>query len=71
MALIKFTCSKCNSDDVVRDAYAEWCVESQDWVLGSTYDSFACNECGAEDLDPDEVEVDENGDPINADENEE
>ena len=53
---IKMVCPRCGSDDdVVRDAYASWSVQAQDWVLSSTHDAFACNACGADFKDPKEV----------------
>ena len=34
----KPVCSKCGSDDVLADAYAEWNVERQEWQLTTTFD---------------------------------
>lgn len=46
---IEMVCSTCGSDEVLCDAYAEWCVETQDWILHSTYDKGAhCDRCGGE-----------------------
>ena len=42
------TCCKCGSTNVVADAFAEWDVENQDWVLRATYDYHVCDECGEE-----------------------
>lgn len=41
-------CSSCSSDLVTRDAWAEWDVEQQDWVLGAAYDYTFCHKCEAE-----------------------
>ena len=43
--MIDFVCSVCGSNHVVIDAYAEWCVESQDWELCSTYQDAYCTMC--------------------------
>jgi hypothetical protein len=43
---IVMLCPACGSDDVGLDAYAEWDVEKQEWVLGATYDQHQCHDCG-------------------------
>lgn len=45
--MIDIVCSTCGSNEVVLDAYAQWCVESQDWELCSTYDEAYCTMCDA------------------------
>lgn len=45
---ITFLCEKCGSDLVTRDAWAEWNVEQQDWVLGDAFDYTFCHKCEAE-----------------------
>jgi hypothetical protein len=45
---IKIVCSECGSDDVFRDAWAVWNVESQDWELGTVFDQGFCDACGRE-----------------------
>lgn len=45
---LKMICRYCGSDDVVRDACAEWCPETQQWVLRSVYDNADCNSCNSE-----------------------
>jgi len=42
---IDIVCHTCGSNKVIIDAYAEWCVESQDWELCSTYDEAYCTTC--------------------------
>ena len=44
---IKKVCSLCGSEDVLIDAYAQWDVEKQDFVLNCTFElSFCfCNAC--------------------------
>jgi len=42
---VKITCSKCGSDDVRRDAWAEWDPEQQKWVLGEIFDEPYCTSC--------------------------
>jgi len=46
---IDIVCSQCGSDSVVKDAFARWDVEEQDWYLSSVYDFTVCDDCGAED----------------------
>lgn len=47
---IKKVCSLCGSEDVLIDAYAQWDVEKQDFVLNCTFEySFCfCNKCQGE-----------------------
>ncbi|SCM79925.1 hypothetical protein KL86PLE_90711 [uncultured Pleomorphomonas sp.] len=46
MTKIKIVCSKCGGDTILRDAYAYWDVEAQEWALSSVYDAFLCSSCG-------------------------
>jgi len=41
-------CSNCQSKQVVRDAWAEWSQLTNEWVLKSTFDAWACDACGAD-----------------------
>lgn len=60
MTAIRFRCPECGSTDgVVRDAFASWDEDTQEWVLSSVYDNFSCNECGANDIDPEEEEIED------------
>jgi hypothetical protein len=45
---IDFVCRDCGGNSVSRDAWAEWDVEAQDWVLGSAFDYAFCHDCEAE-----------------------
>lgn len=38
-------CRTCQSNDVTKDAWAEWDPIKQDWVLHSTYDDEFCQAC--------------------------
>ena len=42
---IKFVCSQCGSDQIVKDAWAEWDTENQCWELGSIFDHTECQGC--------------------------
>lgn len=42
---IKMVCKHCGSDNVHLDAYADWDEDTQQWVLGSTYDHEFCSDC--------------------------
>jgi hypothetical protein len=41
-------CSQCGSDEVLRDAYASWCIETQQWVLDNVFDYAHCRTCDEE-----------------------
>lgn len=45
MPKIRKVCSYCKSTEVLKDAFAEWSVEQQTWVLHSYYDATYCNTC--------------------------
>lgn len=45
---VTFVCETCGSDLVTRDAWAEWDVDQQDWVLGAAYDYTFCHKCEGE-----------------------
>ena len=45
MSKIKKVCHDCGSEDVHRDAWAEWDFETQEWVLSDVYDDAYCNTC--------------------------
>lgn len=45
---VTYLCEKCGSDLVTLDAWAEWNVEKQQWVLGATYDHTFCHGCESE-----------------------
>lgn len=42
---IEIICSECGSDDVVRDAWAAWDADRQEWVLASVFDDGFCEAC--------------------------
>jgi hypothetical protein len=41
-------CSECGSDDVSRDAWADWDTGKQEWVLGAVFDYAHCHKCDCE-----------------------
>ena len=45
---LQMVCGDCGSTDVMRDAWAVWDVEAQDWVLGAVFDYGHCDRCGRE-----------------------
>ena len=45
---VRTICEKCHSPDVTRDAWAEWDVGAQDWVLRVAYDYSYCHACEAD-----------------------
>jgi len=42
---ILITCTICGSDKVTRDAWAEWNVDRQKWMLGALFDQGFCHRC--------------------------
>jgi len=52
---IQFVCGWCGSTDVSRDAWADWNVEKQAWVLRQVFDDGFCQTCewlrGLEEVD--------------------
>jgi hypothetical protein len=53
---VTYACSMCGGNTVTRDAWAEWEVKEQEWVLGATYDYAFCHDC-QEDTRLVEVEI--------------
>ena len=45
---ITYVCHRCGSSDVAIDAWAEWDVQAQDWVLRNTSTSEFCDHCYSE-----------------------
>jgi hypothetical protein len=41
-------CGSCGSEKVLRDAWAEWDIESQEWVLQNVFDYAFCEACDSE-----------------------
>lgn len=41
-------CKSCGSDDVSRDAWANWDRRNQQWVLGAVFDYAHCERCECE-----------------------
>lgn len=42
---LRMVCEECGSIDVSRDAWADWDVASQDWVLRTVFDYAHCHQC--------------------------
>lgn len=45
---IDIVCGRCGGDNVMRDAWAIWDADEQDWVLGAVFDYGHCDDCGGE-----------------------
>lgn len=41
-------CSRCGSDEVSRDAWADWDSAKQQWVLGAVFDYAHRHKCDGE-----------------------
>ncbi len=44
----KLVCAKCGSDEVVKDAYAQWNVDKQNWEIQNIFDMSFCEVCECE-----------------------
>jgi hypothetical protein len=45
---IAIICGNCGSDEVSRDAWANWDAREQEWVLGAVFDYGHCHRCDGE-----------------------
>jgi hypothetical protein len=45
---VDYVCHLCRGNSVTRDAWAEWDVAEQEWVLGAAYDYAFCHDCQKE-----------------------
>lgn len=45
---VTFVCNMCGGKTVTRDAWAEWDIAAQTWVLGAAYDYAYCHDCEKE-----------------------
>ncbi len=45
---IEHACARCGAVAVTRDAWAEWSVECQRWVLSEVFDFAFCHQCARE-----------------------
>lgn len=55
MAKINYVCKTCRSEDVGRDAWAQWDVESQQWQIQNVMSQGFCFKCEGE-ADLEEIE---------------
>ncbi|MFL9840596.1 hypothetical protein ABS767_06440 [Sphingomonas sp. ST-64] len=42
---VTFTCRRCGSKHVTRDAWAEWNEQRQEWALSAVFDYAFCHSC--------------------------
>lgn len=42
---LQMTCAHCGGVNVVRDAWASWDIDKQDWVLENIFDYTYCTDC--------------------------
>ena len=47
-AKVRVVCGACGSEDVSRDAWGDWDVATQAWVLRTVFDFAHCHACDAE-----------------------
>lgn len=45
---ITMKCKTCDSENVLKDAYAEWDVMLQEWVIQNVFDDSYCETCEGE-----------------------
>jgi hypothetical protein len=57
--MVKMICGNCGSERVLRDAYAEWDIASQTWILQNVFDDAVCEstECDGKETRIEEVEI--------------
>lgn len=49
MKKYRMVCADCGSEEVVKDAYASWNIETQEWEVASTHDKGSyCSICDDE-----------------------
>lgn len=48
MSKVVLICPKCGSEDITRDACAQWNTDSGKWELSCVYDVMNCEACGNE-----------------------
>ena len=42
---VRMVCKRCGSEEVTRDAWAEWDVEAQMWHAAAVFDHAYCHRC--------------------------
>ena len=42
---VEHACERCGATSVTRDAWAEWDVAGQSWVLSEIFDFAFCHQC--------------------------
>jgi hypothetical protein len=42
---VEYVCDICGSDQVSRDAWADWDTATQQWTLGAVFDYAHCHRC--------------------------
>lgn len=45
---LRMVCETCGSEDVSHDAWGDWDVEEQNWVLRTMFDYAHCHACDGE-----------------------
>ena len=48
MEKVMFVCDHCGGKNVFKDAWAEWSIDRQEWVLRSVFDHLYCDDCEME-----------------------
>lgn len=60
---MKMICANCGGENVMRDAWAVWDIDAQDWTLGNVFDQGYCDDCegeaSIEEVDADAVTEDQ------------
>ena len=54
---VRYVCAECGSSEVLADAWSQWDVTSQTWVLTSVLDANYCIACDGEcDVEAEDLE---------------
>lgn len=58
---VQMVCRRCGSTQVLRDAWAEWDVDTQQWTLSAVFDHAVCESdaCDGGETSIDEEEIEE------------
>lgn len=54
---IKYICPYCGGDNLLMDAFCNWDVSKQEWILHSTFDDVYCQDCESNIKTMNEVEI--------------
>lgn len=48
MAKVDIVCATCGSNNIRMDAWAEWDIDTQEWILSDIFPNYFCINCDVE-----------------------